>query len=81
MAPPNGDAKKKAAPEPAWDGPIVGDGVPDASGIGPATASPRSLLNRLPRQHAAPFPPVRGEEERGVGGSREGEGKGRVLVG
>jgi hypothetical protein len=45
-------------PAPKWDGPIVGDGVSDASGIGPPRPSEHTLLNRLPRQHSAAFPPI-----------------------
>ena len=45
-------------PKPAFDGPTVGDGVADASGIGPALPSEDTLLNRLPRQYAAPSPPI-----------------------
>ena len=45
-------------PKPAFDGPTVGDGVADASGIGPALPSKDTLLNRLPRQYAAPSLPI-----------------------
>ena len=61
-----GKAEEKEAAEPSteWNGPTIGDGEADPSGIGPATPHPTDLLNRLPRQLRTPFPPVSPVDDR-----------------
>ena len=59
-----GKPEEEEAAEPEWNGPTIGDGEADPSGIGPATPHPTDLLNRLPRQLRAPFPPVSPVDDR-----------------